>query len=94
MSDNEHRNGTALRCIPSSFDVFFILLSILKSSNHVTTRYTNVLKIKLKCPEKYIKAYIFYIIQWIEFKIGNIIDISIYLKNILIKMSKQFPRWT
>ena len=45
--------------------------------------YTNVLKIDLKCPEKYIKAYIFFIIQWIEFKFGNAIDISIYLKNIL-----------
>ena len=40
--------------------------------------YTNV----LKCPEKYIKAYIFFIIQWIEFKFGNVIDISIYLKII------------
>ena len=44
--------------------------------------YTNVLKIDLKCPEKYIKAYIFFIIQWIEFKFGNVIDISIYLKKI------------
>ena len=35
-----------------------------------------------KCPEKYIKAYIFFIIRWIEFKFGNVIDISIYLKNI------------
>jgi hypothetical protein len=28
----------------------------------------NVLKIDMKCPEKYIKAYIFFIIKWIEFK--------------------------
>jgi hypothetical protein len=34
--------------------------------------YTNVLKIDLKCPEKYIKAYIFFIIQWIEFKFENV----------------------
>ena len=44
--------------------------------------YTNVLKIDLKCPEKYIKAYIFFIIQWIEFKFDNVKYISIYLKNI------------
>jgi hypothetical protein len=36
----------------------------------------------MKCPEKYIKAYIFFIIQWIELKFGNVIDISNYLKNI------------
>jgi hypothetical protein len=35
-----------------------------------------------KCPEKYIKAYIFVIMRWIEFKLGNVIDISIYLKII------------
>jgi hypothetical protein len=34
-----------------------------------------------KCPEKYIKAYIFVIMGCIEFKFGNVIDISIYLKN-------------
>ena len=34
--------------------------------------YTNVLKIDLKCPEKYIKAYIFFIIQWIEVKFENV----------------------
>ena len=44
--------------------------------------YTNVLKIDLKCPEKYIKAYIFFIIQWIEFKFENVKYISIYLMNI------------
>jgi hypothetical protein len=44
--------------------------------------YTNVLKIDLKCPEKYIKAYIFFIIQWIEFKFENVKYISIYLTNI------------
>ena len=44
--------------------------------------YTNVLKIDLKCPEKYIKAYIFFIIQWIEFKFENLKYISIYLTNI------------
>ena len=26
----------------------------------------------MKCPEKYIKAYIFFIIQWIEFKFENV----------------------
>jgi hypothetical protein len=41
--------------------------------------YTNVLKIDLKCPEKYIKAYIFFIIQWIEFKFENLKYISIYV---------------
>jgi hypothetical protein len=35
-----------------------------------------------KCPEKYIKAYIFFIIQWIEFKFQNVEYISIYLTNI------------
>jgi hypothetical protein len=44
--------------------------------------YTNVLKIDLKCPEKYIKAYIFFIIQWIAFKFENLKYISIYLTNI------------
>jgi hypothetical protein len=46
------------------------------------TGYTNVLKIDLKCPEKYIKAYIFVIIQWIEIKFENVKYISIYLTNI------------
>jgi hypothetical protein len=37
----------------------------------------------MKCPEKYIKAYIFFLInQWIEFKFENVKYISIYLKNI------------
>ena len=45
--------------------------------------YTNVLKIDLKCPEKYIKAYIFFIIQWIEFKFENLKYISIYVTIIL-----------
>ena len=35
-----------------------------------------------KCPEKYIKAYIFFIIQWIEFKFENLKYISIYVTNI------------
>ena len=35
-----------------------------------------------KCPEKYIKPYIFFIIQWIEFKFENLKYISIYLTNI------------
>ena len=39
-----------------------------------------------KCPEKYIKAYIFFFLffinQWIEFKFENVKYISIYLKNI------------
>jgi hypothetical protein len=34
--------------------------------------YTNVLKIEPTCPEKYIKAYIFFIIQWIEFIFENL----------------------
>ena len=38
-----------------------------------------------KYPEKYIKAYIFFIIQWIEFKFENVKYISIYLTNILKK---------
>ena len=36
----------------------------------------------MKCPEKYIKAYIFFIIQWIEFKFKNVKYISIYVTNI------------
>jgi hypothetical protein len=51
--------------------------------------YTNILKIDLKCPEKYIKAYIFFIIQWIEFKFENVKYISIYLTNILKKILKK-----
>jgi hypothetical protein len=37
-----------------------------------------------KCPEKYVKAYIFFLIinQWIEFKFENAKYISIYLTNI------------
>ena len=46
------------------------------------TGYINVLKIDLECPEKYIKAYIFFIFQWIEFKFENLKYISIYLTNI------------
>ena len=42
----------------------------------------NVLKIDMKCPEKYIKAYIFFIIQWIEFKFEYVKYISIQLTNI------------
>jgi hypothetical protein len=38
--------------------------------------------IVMKCPEKYIKAYIFFIIQWIEFKFENVKYISIYSTNI------------
>jgi hypothetical protein len=34
--------------------------------------YTNVLKIYLECPEKYIKVYIFFIFQWIESKFENL----------------------
>jgi hypothetical protein len=40
--------------------------------------YTNVLKIYLECPEKYIKAYIFFIFQWIESKFENLKYINIY----------------
>jgi hypothetical protein len=36
----------------------------------------------MKCPEKYIKAYIIFIIQWTEFKFENVKYISIYLTNI------------
>ena len=36
-----------------------------------------------KCPEKYIKCYIFFIFQWIEFKFENVKYISIYLTNII-----------
>ena len=40
-------------------------------------------KIVMKCPEKYIKAYIFFFInQLIEFKFENVKYISIYLTNI------------
>ena len=42
-----------------------------------------------KCPEKYIKAYIFFIIQWIEFKFENLKYISIYLTNIEKKNKKK-----
>jgi hypothetical protein len=51
--------------------------------------YTNVLKIDLKCPEKYIKAYIFFIIQWIEFKFENPKYISIYVTIIFKKIKKR-----
>ena len=50
---------------------------IFKTETRVNTLY-NV----LKCPEKYIKAYVFFIIQWIEFKFENVKYISIYLTNI------------
>ena len=44
----------------------------------------------MKCPEKYIKAYIFFLInQWIEFKFENVKYISIYLKNIKKKYIKK-----
>jgi hypothetical protein len=36
----------------------------------------------MKCPEKYIKTYIFFIIQWIEFKFENVKYIRLYLTNI------------
>jgi hypothetical protein len=36
-------------------------------------------KLTWKCPEKYIKAYIFFIIQWIEFTFENLKYISIYV---------------
>ena len=42
----------------------------------------------MKCPEKYIKAYIFFIIQWIEFKFENVKYISIYLTNNKIEIKK------
>ena len=35
----------------------------------------------MKCPEKYIKVYIFFINQWIEFKFENVKYNSIYLKK-------------
>ena len=47
------------------------------------------LKIVMKCPEKYIKAYIFFIIQWFEFKFENVKYISIYLKNIKKEIKKK-----
>jgi hypothetical protein len=43
-----------------------------------------------KCPEKYIKVYIIFIIQWIEFKFENVKYISIYLTNIKKKLKKYF----
>ena len=42
-----------------------------------------------KCPEKYIKAYILFIIQWIEFKFENLKYISIYVTIILKKFKKR-----
>ena len=42
-----------------------------------------------KCPEKYIKAYIFFIIQWIEFKFENVKYNSIYLTNIKKEIKKK-----
>ena len=47
----------------------------------------------MKCPEKYIKAYIFLIIQWIEFKFENVKYISIYLTNIKNEINKNNFRW-
>jgi hypothetical protein len=41
-------------------------------NTYIFTGYTNVLKIDLNCPEKYIKAYFFVSIQWIEFKFKNV----------------------
>ena len=43
----------------------------------------------MKYPEKYIKAYIFFIIQWTEFKFENVKYISIYLTNILKKYKEK-----
>ena len=61
---------------------------ILKSRKY--WGYTNVLKIDLKCPEKYLKAYIFFIIQWIEFKFENLKYISIYMYvTIIVKKIKK-----
>ena len=60
---------------------------ILKSRKY--WGYTNVLKIDLKCPEKYLKAYIFFIIQWIEFKFENLKYISIYVTIIVKKIKKR-----
>ena len=42
---------------------------------------------------KYIKAYIFFIIQWIEFKFENVKYISIYLTNIYKQIKKNIFRW-
>ena len=51
---------------------FFLSSELYIKDTHVNgvkfRGYTNVLKIDLECPEKYIKAYIFFIFQWIEFK--------------------------
>ena len=47
----------------------------------------------MKCPEKYIKAYIFFfIIQWIEFKFENVKYIGICLTNIKKEIKKKI-RW-
>ena len=59
-----------------------LVIELTSSTKWVTLMSWNVVKIDLKCPEKYIKAYIFFIIQWIEFKFENVKYISIYLTNI------------
>ena len=54
----------------------------------------NCQEMSWKCSEKYRKAYIFFIFQWIEFKFENVKYISIYLTNILKKWNfqvKLFP---
>jgi hypothetical protein len=39
------------------------ILASIHLSEDVSAGYTNVLKIDLKCPEKYIKAYIFFLLS-------------------------------
>jgi hypothetical protein len=40
------------------------------------------LRIVMKCSERYIGAYIFFIVQWIGFKFEGVGCIGIYLTNI------------
>ena len=65
-----------------------LVIESTSSTTWVTLMSWNVVKIDLKCPEKYIKAYIVFIIQWIEFKFENVKYISIYLTNILKKIKE------
>ena len=57
-------------------------LSTLFKTYIIWTGYTNVLKIDLKCPEKYIKAYIFLLSNGLSSNLKKVKYISIYLTNI------------
>jgi hypothetical protein len=77
--DTKYTHTTLKNKILSFFFLTFLLVFV---RIYDFKGYTNVLKIDLECPEKYIKAYIFFIFQWIVFKFENLKYISIYLTNI------------